>query len=281
MLPRIDVLVENFQPDEFEKLGLDPIQLQAEFPELIVVSISTFGREGPHASYRGRGLQASAGSAVAQRTGDPARSPLAKPLNEPEYLGGLHAAAAMMVALLARDQVGRGQHIDIAIQDILASVTSGPVLSMLLYGGRGAAGRTGHRVMSFFPWTVLPVADGYVEFITMQERHWRAFIGYLGNPEWAEDPRFQDIFSRAQHAEEIEAHMVEALRTRTWAQRSAGRVRCADAGRGPRGNDYAARGRASAGLRPGLGRPAAGGRPRHRGHPDHLDGEGSGPDERR
>jgi crotonobetainyl-CoA:carnitine CoA-transferase CaiB-like acyl-CoA transferase len=218
LLRQADVLVENVEHTDLQRLGLDFATIHAAHPDLVVTSISTFGRAGPHAHFRGHGLQASAGSTVAHRTGDPARSPLAKPLNEPELLGGLHAAAATLIAIMARDQGAGGQHIDISIQDILASVTSGPALAATVFGGRAAPGRTGNRVAAFFPWCVLPVADGFMEFITMQERHWRHVIDYIGNPEWAADPRFADIYSRVPHAPEIEAHMVAAVGNRTRAE---------------------------------------------------------------
>ena len=218
LLRQADVLVENLEPADLARLGLDFTTVRAVHPDLIVTSISTYGREGPHAHYRGHGLQGSAGSTVAHRTGDPARSPLAKPLNEPELLGGLHAAAASLLAVMAREQGAGGQHVDISIQDILASVTSGPALAATIFGGREASGRSGNRVSAFFPWCVLPVADGYMEFITMQERHWRHFIEYIGSPHWASDPRFADMYSRVPYAPEIEAHMVAAIGHRTRAE---------------------------------------------------------------
>jgi len=218
LLDRVDVLVENLGTEQLDTFGFDATALRERHPRLIVTSISVFGREGPHKHYRGHGLQASAGSSVAFRTGDPARSPLAKPLNEPEFLGGLHAAAATLVAVLAYEQSAEAQHIDISIQDILASVTSGPAIANALYGTRAAGTRNGHRVNAFFPWTVLPVADGYMEFITMQERHWRHFMEYLGNPDWANDERFKDIYSRVPHAAEIEAHLVSAVGDKTRAE---------------------------------------------------------------
>lgn len=218
---RVDAVVENFDPAALDRLDLWPADLQSRHPGVIVTSVSPFGRSGPHARFRGTGLQASAGSSVAFRTGDPKRSPLAKPLDEPEFLGGVHGAVGTLLAVRVVENGGPAQTVDISIQDILASVTSGSAVAAVMFGTRGAPQRSGHRVDAFFPWTVLPVADGYMEFITMQERHWKSFMEFLGDPEWAKDPRFQDIYARAQFAEEVEQllhkEVVGMTRGEIWA----------------------------------------------------------------
>jgi len=222
LLDNADILVENLDPDVLRETRLDWDSLTAEHPALIVTSISSFGRSGPLAHFRGHGLQASAGSSVAFRTGDPERAPLSKPLNEAEFLGGVHGAAATLLARRFQKKTRTPQHVDVSIQALLAGVTSGPMLASIMSGTGGAPVRAGNRVNSFFPWTVLPVADGHMEFITMQERHWREFLHVIGDPEWANDLRFADLISRVQHAEEIERHIVAAVGKRTrdelWAE---------------------------------------------------------------
>jgi crotonobetainyl-CoA:carnitine CoA-transferase CaiB-like acyl-CoA transferase len=218
LLERVDLLVENLEIADLDSGGLWPGDVRSRHPRLVVTSISPYGRSGPRCRWAGHGIQASAGSSVAFRTGDPARSPLAKPLNEPDFLGGVHGAAASLVALRVIEMSGVAQHADIALQDILASVTSGPAISTAVYGQRAAATRTGHRVVAFQPWTVLPVADGYMEFITMQERHWRSFLEYLGNPGWGDDPRFGDMISRGKNVEALDPHLRAAVARRTRAE---------------------------------------------------------------
>ncbi len=217
LLGTADVLVENVEPREVSLFGLDYPTLHAAHPSLIVTSISAFGRQGPLADYRGHGLQASAGSLVAYRTGEKKRSPLSDPLNKADFLGGVHGAAATLVCLLFRDRTSRAQHADIALQDVLTVVTSGPVLGMVMSGTAQVAERAGHRVPVLYPWTVLPVADGYMEFITLQDRQWRRFLEEIGSPEWGDDPRFQNMLERVAFADELDALMLEAVGQRTRA----------------------------------------------------------------
>jgi crotonobetainyl-CoA:carnitine CoA-transferase CaiB-like acyl-CoA transferase len=217
LLTSADVLVENVEPDVVAAWGLDYESLHAAHPSLIVTSVSIFGRQGPLSHYRGHSLQASAGSLFAARVGEPGRTPLSKPLNDHEFVGGIHAAAGTMAALMARDRMGIAQHVDVGIQDALTVATSGMILPMVLQGGAMMAQRSGHRVTLYYPWTVLPVADGYMEFITMQDRHWRSFIEEIGSPEWADDPRFADMWERAQFADELDELVLAGVRHRTKA----------------------------------------------------------------
>lgn len=212
-----EIVVENLEPAAVERFGAGYATLAKLRPDVIVNSISAFGRTGPRAHWRGFGLQAAAGSSVAQRTGDPARSPLAKPLNEPEILGGVHAAAATLLALRLHEAGGPGQHVDVAIQDVLCAVTSGTLLVGAIFGGRTPPGRSGHRYPAFYPWTVLPVADGFMEFITMQDRQWQAFVEEIGSPGWANEPRFQNRITMTQYADELEALLLAAVGQRSRA----------------------------------------------------------------
>jgi crotonobetainyl-CoA:carnitine CoA-transferase CaiB-like acyl-CoA transferase len=217
LLDGTDILVENVEPAEVSAFRLEYPTLHAAHPSLIVTSISAFGRQGPFAGYRGHSLQAAAGSLIANRTGDPKRSPLSDPLNKPEFIGGVHGAAASLMSVLFRDRTSRAQHVDIAIQDVLTVATSGQVLGMALDGTAVIAERAGHRVPVFYPWTVLPVADGYMEFITMQDRHWRSFLEEMGDPEWGNDPRFQDMLERVEFADELDGLILKAIGDRTRA----------------------------------------------------------------
>ncbi|HLZ68846.1 MAG TPA: CoA transferase [Dehalococcoidia bacterium] len=212
-----DLVIENLEAAEIARAGAAYETLAKLQPGLIVTSISPFGRTGPRAHWRGHGLQAAAGSSVAYRTGDPARCPLTKPLNDPEFLGGVHAAAATLLALRQRERGGPGQHVDVAIQDVLFSVTSGTLLVAAIFGGRTPPSRSGHRYPAFFPWTVLPVADGFMEFVTMQDRQWQAFVDEIGSPAWASDPRFQNRVTMTQYADELDGLLLAAVGRRTRA----------------------------------------------------------------
>ena len=154
------------------------------------------------------------------RIGDPTRYPLRKPLEDEEFLGGVHGAAATMMAVLLKEAGGPGQHVDISIQDLLASVTSGAATVGAVYGNRNVAKRAGHRVNAFYPWTILPVADGYMEFVTLQRRQWDAFLDELGSPAWRNDERYQNLamVTALGHADALDADLLSAVGDKTRAE---------------------------------------------------------------
>jgi crotonobetainyl-CoA:carnitine CoA-transferase CaiB-like acyl-CoA transferase len=214
LIAEADILIENNPPRRMEELGFDFQSLHDINPRLIVTSITPFGWTGPYRDFKGHALQAVAGSGIAHRTGRPDRSPLTTPLSQGDYQGAIHGAAATMAAFFGRKVTGEGQHVDISSIECMGTVTGGAGIINVLFGTGAEPRRAGHRVTAYYPWTVLPCKDGYVEVITMQDRHWDSFLEAMGNPEWGRDPRFQDKFAMVQHADELDANIVPWLMER-------------------------------------------------------------------
>ena len=206
-----DIIVENLDPETWFGGGLSYEWFQSINPDAVVTSISAFGRQGPHARFKGFGLQAAAGATFLQRTGDPDRYPLVLPLNNTEFNSGVHAAAATLMAQCFRDRGGGGQWIDIAMQHAELTATSGSVIATVVYGTQGIPKRGRNRVNTYYPYTVLPVADGYMEFITTQDRQWKSFLDGIGNPAWAEDERFSNRVEMVRYGDELDQRMIEAV----------------------------------------------------------------------
>lgn len=206
-----DVFVENLDIEAWRNSKLDYEWFRSRNPSVVVTSISPFGRRGPHANFKGFGLQAAAGAAFLQRTGDPERYPLCLPLNNTEFNAGAHAAAATLVALTYRDAGGSGQWIDLSMQHCELTATSGSVVASVVYGTQGLPRRGRNRVNTYYPYTVLPVADGYMSFITTQDRQWRAFLDAIGNPDWSKDPRFANRVEMVRYGDELDSRMIETV----------------------------------------------------------------------
>src|SRR5881628_3867468 len=80
LLTEADVFIENFRPGTLEKWGLDPRDLLAANPKLVIVRVSGFGQTGPYSSRPGFGTIAEAMSGFAALNGEPGRPPLLPPL---------------------------------------------------------------------------------------------------------------------------------------------------------------------------------------------------------
>lgn len=186
-----DVLMENFLPGELEALGLSPETLMKANPRLVVTSVTAFGKEGPHKDYKGYAINAAAAAGVAHRMGEPGRHPLTTPYDRSDYWGAIHAAGATLVAILAREKTGRGQHADVSSAEVLGSfINSMDIISYLTQGTHHV--RQGRRLKIAFPWSILPCKDGFFALINPQDRHWSRFLEIMENPEWAKNPRYQD-----------------------------------------------------------------------------------------
>jgi len=134
LISRADVVVENFSSGVMRKYGLDYGSVARGNPRLVYCSISAYGRQGPFASRPGFDpiTQAESGfmslngfpDGPAVRTGPPAV----------DLLTGMSAANAILAALLARDRLGRGQYVEVALFDIALAMTQFYGMAYLMTG---------------------------------------------------------------------------------------------------------------------------------------------------
>jgi crotonobetainyl-CoA:carnitine CoA-transferase CaiB-like acyl-CoA transferase len=108
------------------------------------------------------------------------------------YQAGVSAAIGVMSALLARRKTGEGQHIDISEVEVLATLHMAQNILTFLYRGITGIRRGIHGGYFLYPCSILPCKDGYVSLIAPQKEQWERFINLMGNPSWAEDPKYQD-----------------------------------------------------------------------------------------
>ena len=213
-----DILVESFTHDEAVSRGLDPDRLAAANPELVVVSITDFGRTGPYRDrVAGEDVLAAAGGVLC-RSGQPGRNPLLPPAGIVGQVVGVHAAWAALVAHVNRLRTGRGEHVDVSA---LEAVVHGfdPAFGAQ---GTAAAGRaeTFPRdrpdAAAFYP--VFPCADGHVRICLLAARQWRAMFAWLGEPAEFADPRFDAIPARFAAADRLHPLIAELFAGSTRAE---------------------------------------------------------------
>lgn len=125
-----DALIETAAPGALEAIGLDRDCVQAALPPahpgLVWCSITPFGRTGPFAGHAGHDLVCVATGGNASMTGDPDRPPLRCSLPTAYMHGGPEAAIGLLLALLGRPTLGRGQHVDVSLQETqLGTLLSG------------------------------------------------------------------------------------------------------------------------------------------------------------
>jgi crotonobetainyl-CoA:carnitine CoA-transferase CaiB-like acyl-CoA transferase len=216
LLQDADIFVENQQPSLMKKLKLDFKSVKRINPRLIMTSITPYGQTGPYRDWKGYDINCSALGGISNAMGSPGREPLTPPLCQGYYQGGLMGAIATMIALFERDITGKGLHVDVSIVESWATFHIGVAAQTFLSDGR-VRRRSGHRALHRpYPDEVLPCKDGYVCIDTPQKRQWERLLQVMGNPEWANDPIFNDrIQTTDEYADKADAYLTEWLMKHT------------------------------------------------------------------
>ena len=196
-----DVLIENYRPADMRALGLSYQTLSAVNPRLVMISVTTFGQEGPYADYESNNLVAFAMGGQMFITGTQEGGPLKNGGYQADYQGGLNAFSAGMLAVLAAERDGVGQHVDVSIQQCMAPILEATV-PYYTYMGRWAGQRRGNHMASFIG--IYPCADGHLG-IHIMPRNWKPFTDVIGRPDMFDDPRFVTQAVRAQHNDDLMA----------------------------------------------------------------------------
>ncbi len=170
-----DVLLVSDEADTLCRRGLDYDTMRSVNERLILTSLTPFGTSGPRRRWRGSDLVAWASSGALSSIGDPDRRPVSPGGNLAYAAGSLNAAAGTVLALAARSRTGRGQMVDISLQEAVLSVTmeSGPFFP-LEGGGQGRVGRRRAAAQGLFP-----TKDGLVELLPFMPGQWDALAAWI------------------------------------------------------------------------------------------------------
>ncbi|MGD9884842.1 MAG: formyl-CoA transferase [Reyranella sp.] len=210
VIAQSDVLVENFGPGALDRLGLGYEALAKINPRLIYATIKGFGTYGPYSGFKSF-------EPVAQAMGG-AMSVTGFPENPPTYVypaigdsgTGMHMAIGILAALQQRHATGRGQHVEVSMQDAVVNLVRVSLRDHQRFGH--PMPRTGNQLGRNVPGTTYACAPGgpndYV-YLYAQPQMWPAVAKVLGQPQLTEDARFKTLEARWQNRTELDA-IVEA-----------------------------------------------------------------------
>jgi CoA:oxalate CoA-transferase len=208
LIERADVLVENYGPGVLERRGLGWVDVGAVNPRLVMASISGFGRTGPYSDKVAFDLIAQAYSGIMHLTGPADGPPMPVGTSIGDVSAGVHAVAAIGLALYHRERTGRGQHVDIAMVDALFHAHELAVQGPALTGMRWRPSRSGHRSRLTAPVGAYRAPEGWI-VIHVMEAQWPRFCRAIGRDDLERDDRFVDLRARQRNADEL-ATIVEA-----------------------------------------------------------------------
>ncbi|UCH42857.1 MAG: CoA transferase [Dehalococcoidales bacterium] len=205
LVGKTDIVVESYPPGHLKGLGLDYATLERINPRLVMASITDFGQDGPYRDYRSSDLVALALGGQVNICGEADMPPLKPFGNQAEYTACLMAAIGIMLALRERHASGRGQHLDISLQESVAA-TLDHVLVRYFYQ-QEIASRQG-RLYWNNAYRVFPCRDGHILLSLFQQ--WQTLVEWLDDEGMAGDLTDEKWLDRDRRVEGLD-HIVEVL----------------------------------------------------------------------
>jgi len=210
LIRKADVVVENFSSGVMKKFGLDYQSVVPSNPRLIYCSISAYGRTGPFASRPGFDPITQAESGFMSLNGFPDGPPVRTGPPIVDMATGMSASNAILLALLARDRLGTGQHVEVALFDIAMAMTGFFGMAYLMNGQN--PGRFGNSPNGSPTVGVYEASDGPFYMACANERlYGRLVTEVLKRPDLITDPLFATRKARSENKELLRAALAEVF----------------------------------------------------------------------
>ena len=203
LLPKFDVLVENFAPGIIGSMGLDYETVKAINPGIVMCSISTFGQTGPLAKDTGFDFIGQAYAGITSLIGEKDGPPYVPMVAIGDVLTGMHALGAIVSSLLYRTKTGEGQYIDVSLLDSYLHCHTIGFELLSASGGESEITRSGLHHPSLVPAGSFKGKKWYIIILAWLDPHWARVCEAIGRPELVHDPRYADSEARTRHKQEI------------------------------------------------------------------------------
>lgn len=224
LLATCDVLVENYKSGTLKRYGLDYDSLKALRPDLVYVSITGYGQDGPRAAQPGYdyifqgmgGLMSHTGIA----DGEPGAGPLRAGIPVVDISTGMYATSAVLAALLQRTRTGQGAHLDIALLDVAVAINANQGANFLVSGRNPK--RSGNAHPNLAPYEVFAARDGFFILAVGNDSQFAKFCALCGEPVLAQDPRFATNAARVQNMPALRETLSRIIATQDRAYWASG-----------------------------------------------------------
>jgi len=201
MIPKIDVLVENFAPGVIARMGLAYDVVKQIRPDIVMCSISMAGQTGPLSYKPGYDYMGQAYAGITNLIGEPDRPPSITTMAIGDISTGVSAAMAVGFSLLNRERTGEGQFIDASLIDTYFHMHELNVPLVSMRAGQYEPNRSGSLAPNGAPTGMYKANGGGYVFLTVLPHQWPQLLRAMAMPELAADPRFKDDRARTQNKE--------------------------------------------------------------------------------
>lgn len=211
LVRKVDVLSENFSLGTLERLDLGYDRLREINPRLIYVTIKGFGTYGPYSSYKSFDMIAQACGGAFSMTGYADSEPLKPAPTVGDTGTGIHAACGVLAAYIQRERTGRGQKVELSMQDAVVNLTRVAMLQTFIdHQPVVRRGNTTPVTNTRYLYKCAPGGDNdYVVVFCSTSEMWIELCKALGRPELAQDARFRTGEGRVTNAAAVDEFIGE------------------------------------------------------------------------
>jgi crotonobetainyl-CoA:carnitine CoA-transferase CaiB-like acyl-CoA transferase len=210
-----DVVIANLPPDTLQRMGLDYDSLKAIKADIILTTVSAFGRGGPYANRVGFDGLGQAMSGAMYLSGTPDQPTKAYP---PFIDFGTASLAAFgtMAALYERQKTGKGQMVEGSLFNTALTMMNGPAIEQSAIKRNRVASL--NRSQTSAPADTFKTKDGWVLVQSVGGPLFKRWAELMQEDHWLHDPRFKDDISRGDHGELISERLATWCAERTSKQ---------------------------------------------------------------
>ncbi|MBY8910364.1 CoA transferase [Salinicoccus roseus] len=214
LIGKADVLIQNLAPGALERMGFVPEELVEKHPELVVCSLSGYGKGGPYEQKKAYDLLVQCEAGLVSVTGTE-EEPSKAGISIADIAAGMYAYTGVLTALMNRMKTGRGTVMEVSMLEALGEWMGYPAY-YAAYGNKEPK-RTGASHSTIYPYGPFVCGDGKTVFIGLQnEREWAQFCNrVLDDPELKNDARFNTNSLRSENRAALKALIEEQFSSLT------------------------------------------------------------------
>jgi crotonobetainyl-CoA:carnitine CoA-transferase CaiB-like acyl-CoA transferase len=217
LVPKVDVVMENFRPGVMDKLGIGYDTLKAVNPRLIYAAVSGFGQVGPDKATAAFDGMIQAMSGLMSITGFPSNGPTRVGFAGADVMSGFTAAFGVASALYQRTHTGKGQLVDVAMIDAVTGFLAQQFTEHLMTG-RVHEQAQNLSVTRKPTGNLFKTKDGWMVLAVMTDPQYQRLMKQLGCEDALPDPRFKDWPTRIANNTALHGIVEEAMKQRSSAE---------------------------------------------------------------